>query len=324
MAGANKILKPGQMLFRSGDQSDGMYLVRKGELKVFLEENGKEVHLTSVTDGGMIGEMAFFEQKPRSASVKATQETEVTVITNDDFAKLLKQIPKWFVTIMQALSARLRSTNERVKKLEGLASESGSPFRDVLRQLNILLLLWHKDGHKDKGGWFLTASTADQTLIEMFGEPAERIKKLFDTLDQLKIMTRGKDSTGNVCLVVSNKGVIEKVIKFMQDFAKAQPKAPCLSDESIQILTALQTIVQASAYDTVTATLADLEVEGKKQSYDTSRWKDLLVGMKGIGEGLTLVRASGGSVGLKTSKKEVAGVLESNKILVALHKAGLT
>ena len=93
VAGANKICKPGQVLFKSGDASDGMYIIRKGELRVYLEQDGKEVVLATIGDGGMIGEMALFDRQPRSASVKATKETEVTHITVGDFEKLMKQIP---------------------------------------------------------------------------------------------------------------------------------------------------------------------------------------------------------------------------------------
>ena len=51
-----------------------MFLVRKGELQVFVTQGSKEVNLAVVGAGGMIGEMALFDQKPRSASVRAKEE----------------------------------------------------------------------------------------------------------------------------------------------------------------------------------------------------------------------------------------------------------
>ena len=84
MAGNVKSIKAGAVLFRAGDPADGMYLVRKGELMVYLEQNGTEVKLANVGAGNMIGEMAFFDKKPRSASVKANEDTEITIITNAD------------------------------------------------------------------------------------------------------------------------------------------------------------------------------------------------------------------------------------------------
>ena len=119
-----------------------MYLVRKGELRVYLEQNGKEVTLVTIGDGGMIGEMALFDQQPRSASVKATKDTEVaTLISLIDFEKLMKQIPKWFVGLMIALSGRLRQTNERLQKLEAGISSTGRPFLPTIRLMSSLDLL---------------------------------------------------------------------------------------------------------------------------------------------------------------------------------------
>ncbi len=81
MAGTNKVLKEGQVLFKAGDKPDGMYLIRKGELRVYLEQDGKEVSLASIGEAGMIGEMGLFDAQPRSASVKATKETVVKHIS---------------------------------------------------------------------------------------------------------------------------------------------------------------------------------------------------------------------------------------------------
>ena len=85
MAGKNIILKQGQVLFNYGDASDGMFLVRKGDIKIFIHDNqANEIVLAKVTSGAMIGEMALFDNLPRSASASAA-DVEVTHITNDEF-----------------------------------------------------------------------------------------------------------------------------------------------------------------------------------------------------------------------------------------------
>ncbi|MCX6126006.1 MAG: cyclic nucleotide-binding domain-containing protein, partial [Proteobacteria bacterium] len=148
MAGANKILKAGQMVFKAGEAADGMYLVRKGELVVFLEQDGKQVVLAKIGEGAMIGEMALFDRQPRSASVKASTESEVTLISLDDFGKLMKQIPKWFVGLMTTLSGRLRTTNDRLRLVEAAAKNAATgpspspsepltrPFYNLMRMVN--------------------------------------------------------------------------------------------------------------------------------------------------------------------------------------------
>ena len=76
MAGKNKILKKGQVLFKEGAESDGMYVIRKGQILIYLEKGEVEVKLATITAGAMLGEMALFDKKPRSASAKAIEECE--------------------------------------------------------------------------------------------------------------------------------------------------------------------------------------------------------------------------------------------------------
>ena len=85
MAGTVRILKDGEILFRSGEKADSMYIVRKGALKVYFLKGNEEVQLALLSDGAIVGEMAFFDQKPRSAHVKALAQSEVTEISRSDF-----------------------------------------------------------------------------------------------------------------------------------------------------------------------------------------------------------------------------------------------
>ena len=107
MAGKNIILKKGEVLFNYGDASDGMFLVRKGDIKIFIHDNqDNEIVLAEVTSGAMIGEMALFDNKPRSASAAAITDVEITHISKADFNRIMKQIPKWFVNLMSTLSLK--------------------------------------------------------------------------------------------------------------------------------------------------------------------------------------------------------------------------
>jgi CRP/FNR family transcriptional regulator, cyclic AMP receptor protein len=186
VAGSNIVYKEGQVVFKQGEPADGMYLIRKGELKVYLEKDGNEVQLASVGSGGMIGEMAFFDQKPRSASVKATKEAEVTKITPDDFAKLMKQIPKWFVSIMSSLSTRLRETNERLQKVENKQAGAKSPYEDVQKILHVLNLLM-KDATKEGKYWALNRNETEDLLTKIFFLQKTFVTTMFDAMIEQKL-----------------------------------------------------------------------------------------------------------------------------------------
>ena len=78
-------------------------------------------YLQNLTSGAMIGEMALFDNKPRSASAAAITDVEFTHISKADFNRIMKQIPKWFVNLMSTLSSRLRVTNDRLNEAESLS-----------------------------------------------------------------------------------------------------------------------------------------------------------------------------------------------------------
>lgn len=323
MAGANKILKPNQLLFKAGDKSDGMYIIRKGELRVFLEQSGKEVTLSTVEAGSIIGEMALFDQKPRSASVKATKDTEVTLITNDEFQKLMKQIPKWFVSLMVALSTRLRTTNERLQKLEaGGGAPSGKSFQNTLRLLHVFNLFWHKDGQKDGKDWILPMQATSDALIGIFGEP-EKIKDFFNIIIKEGLMGSKKDGYNNVCFVVSNKGILQRFIEFMKEWLKNNPELPFLPPPALDILKCLKKLSDASAYESVTISPEDLEMQGKKDGLDTSKWKETIPCFKASGESLQLVKTSNGNLGFRVNKKTLPEFIKNHAVLANIYRTNI-
>ncbi len=331
MAGTNKVLKEGQVLFRAGDKSDGMYLIRRGELRIYLEQDGKEVQLATIGEGGMCGEMALFDNQPRSASVKATKETEVTLISLDDFGKLMKQIPKWFVGLMSALSSRLRTTNDRLKKLESGgapasspgAAAKGKPFAAVIRQIHMLLLIWHKDGEKDGKDWVLQRQATEKAMVEIMGEDPEKLKELLEVLVKLKMLSTRQDSYKNVVLSTPNRAALSTLATFAANYVKANPgKQPCLPEETLAMLRILERMVLAAPYDTSTVTQAELIKEGKRDGLNTASWEKAIPLLATAGEEVKVVKASGGP-GLRTSKKDVVLYVRNHELLTAIYKANL-
>ena len=313
MAGTNKVLKEGQVLFKAGDKPDGMYLIRKGELRVYLEQDGKEVSLASIGEAGMIGEMGLFDAQPRSASVKATKETEVTHISTEDFGKLMKQIPKWFVGLMSALSGRLRQTNDRLKKLESgqgggatapSAGAKGKPFQNVLRQLNVIVLLWHRDGEKDGKDFVLQKSPMEKALIDLFNEDGEKVKMLLEVLVKEKYLSTRQDSYKNVVLSTPNRATLNSFIAFMANFIKVNPGKPYLAPDVIAMLRTLEKLTLAAPYDTSSVSIIDLQKQGQKDGFNIANWEKEISGFEKGSEEVRAVKTSGGP-GLRTTKKDI-------------------
>jgi CRP-like cAMP-binding protein len=220
VAGQVRILKQGEILFRAGQTADSMYIVRRGSLKVYFLNGNEEVQLALLGDGAIVGEMAFFDQKPRSAHVKALTQTEITEITRLDFDKLLTQIPKWLVTMLQSLSGRLRTTNEKLAALEkaehgGHAQANDFPFVPLVRTLRIFQLLIGQFGQKEGTTVTLDYQTTLDWWMNLTGWPRDYFSRFTDVLDKQGLMTKKSDDGKPPRLVLASRGRLQVFSDFV-------------------------------------------------------------------------------------------------------------
>jgi CRP-like cAMP-binding protein len=106
-------------IVKQGDIDDSMYLVLDGELRVRLMIGGKETILATLAAGECFGEIALFDQGPRSADVLANKDSVVLKVSSEAFDKLRREAPELCAPILFAISktlaARIRADNKRIK-----------------------------------------------------------------------------------------------------------------------------------------------------------------------------------------------------------------
>lgn len=313
MAGKNIILKEGQLLFKEGDASNGMFLVRKGDFEIYLHRDGNDVLLAKVGPGAMIGEMALFDKKPRSASVKATTDADVAHITDQEFGKLMKQIPRWFVGLMGTLSGRLRQTNERLQKVESMR---GRAFQGCLRVLHVLTLLFHKDGTKEGKEYVLKKAPAVDQLKTMFPDEADMTDDLILVLEKNGLIKTRKSSQGTD-IVTPNRGIISNFAQYVQKYTTSHTSINCLPDEAFSILKVLVSEAEESAYDQFTLSMDDIaqKIAATGEEFGAVDWSKMFGYFKEMDDGISLVKVSNGGVGLRVQKKDVAKICKYHKIM---------
>ena len=104
-------LKNNEFLFKQGTLSTDLFFVSKGTLKVTSEKEGFIKELANIRPGELIGEMAFLDNRPRSASVKATSDCILQVIDKKQYKEFIKNVPAWLIAFQKSLLARLRDQN---------------------------------------------------------------------------------------------------------------------------------------------------------------------------------------------------------------------
>ena len=75
-----------EVLFLAGDPGDGCYRVEQGLLKVsMIAPSGAERILAIVGPGAIVGELSTIDGLPRSASVAAVRDSELTFVSRAAF-----------------------------------------------------------------------------------------------------------------------------------------------------------------------------------------------------------------------------------------------
>lgn len=196
MAEAKKVSKD-NYLFREGDASDAMFIVKSGNFAVTKTKGNSEITLADIGPGSMIGEMALFDKKPRSANIKATKDSEVVVLPFDSLSKQLEQMPVWFHAIIKTMSENLREANKRIKFLESAnKDEDRFPPHVVNKFISIINFVGHKYGKPDEHGITFTSVLLRNYTIQIFQEPTNKMQSVVNALCALGFMIQEERGDG--------------------------------------------------------------------------------------------------------------------------------
>jgi len=140
------------VVINEGDDSDKMYLINTGKVKVYLaDREGKEVVLNVLGPGEYFGELALFDSVARSSSVITTEPAEFAVISRNNFLDCLGQQPALAIAIIRNLVLRVRSLSENIRGL-ALLDVYGRISRlliDTARDIDGKLVVEKRPTHKD-------------------------------------------------------------------------------------------------------------------------------------------------------------------------------
>ena len=112
-----KVVPARTIIFRQGDPGDSFYIINSGEVTVFRKgKEGVETELARLGTGESFGEMALLTGEPRSGYVEAIEETRLTVISKDQFDRILKDYPLVSRNLVKQLSGRLLRDDLRLEE----------------------------------------------------------------------------------------------------------------------------------------------------------------------------------------------------------------
>lgn len=117
MAGSGlqyRSFKVGQYVFREFEVGDLAFVVKSGAVEIVKLIDNNEIVLGTIRQGGIFGEMALIDDKPRMASARAIDEgTTVIVVTRDLFVSKLKKTDPFIKGLLNVLADHIRSLSSK-------------------------------------------------------------------------------------------------------------------------------------------------------------------------------------------------------------------
>jgi CRP/FNR family cyclic AMP-dependent transcriptional regulator len=104
----------GEVIFKEGDTSSEMYVIRTGRVDISKQVGGHPIGLATLERGSFFGEMSLLEGLPRSATARASGETELLVLRPGSLLLQIRRDPTFAFELLQQLSGRIRELNEKL------------------------------------------------------------------------------------------------------------------------------------------------------------------------------------------------------------------
>jgi EAL domain-containing protein (putative c-di-GMP-specific phosphodiesterase class I) len=132
-------LERGARLFAEGEAAGEAYLIQRGAIEIFIERDGAERLLATRIAGEIVGEMGVIDGSPRSASARASQDSELLVVTAGQLNVRLSETDPILRMVLGVILKRYRET---LRSLSGQADDAredvdGSTFREAVETLTL-------------------------------------------------------------------------------------------------------------------------------------------------------------------------------------------
>jgi CRP-like cAMP-binding protein len=175
----------GQVIFREGDEADGLYGVLDGRIVVTVDSiDGKELILNTFGPGAFFGEIAFLDGRGRTANAVAREASRLIVLGRASFLPFLQERPAAALRTIAFLCERLRRTTQLVQDSASL---------DVPTRLAKQMAAMAQDyGERDSPDGAVTIKVSQNELAQMLGVSREIVSRQFAIWRQASTIEIGR------------------------------------------------------------------------------------------------------------------------------------
>lgn len=151
--GKLKSFKKGELIFKDGDNGDGLYILLEGRIRAFGSSvSGKEITYGYVLAGAYFGEMTLDGGK-RSANVEALEPSQCAIVSNAQLVTFMQEHPSFGTEMLHTVIARARQSTDNARNIALL--DVYSRLKHILQKLtpesNVSVNITHSELAADVG-----------------------------------------------------------------------------------------------------------------------------------------------------------------------------
>jgi len=114
-------VKPGEVLFKSGDPGDSMFIVQSGKVELFVKDKaGQKIVLHTAQAPDHFGELSLLDGGSRTAGATVIEAGTILVLDREDLLQLFRKLPDAALDMLAAMGRMTRKANallqDRVSK----------------------------------------------------------------------------------------------------------------------------------------------------------------------------------------------------------------
>jgi len=162
-----------EVILHEEDTHEYMYIILSGKVKVIqMTEDGKEILLAIHQAGELFGEMSLIDGKTSPATVVATEDCTVNIISKKEFYSSIHTQKKILDNLLQILCSRLRESWGTIQMLN---------LKNASERIKILFfMLSNKYGKTTAEGITLHIKLTHKDIAEMSGMTRETVTRVID------------------------------------------------------------------------------------------------------------------------------------------------
>jgi len=103
------------MLFAEGESGPELFIIQKGSIRITKIVDRNEVLLALLKSGDIFGEMALLENKPRSASAIAHEDSVLMAVNRANFKSMVVEQPRVIARLTSSLAERIWNLHRQLK-----------------------------------------------------------------------------------------------------------------------------------------------------------------------------------------------------------------